>query len=207
MSKVRLWSMGRGPGSFLYGVFDGLRRWRNRGLADYLRSRLAESASPARILEAGSGPGSCSALLAARPGVGLCVALDHDPLALAASPKNSLQQNVLADLYHLPFADGQFDMAFNSSTMEHLPSFGKALREMARAVKPNGRIFVGVPYRFGPFFIFNFLSWHNQAHIWVGRLFSSWELCKVCEEEGLEAAEVRFYFFRCFVGVMLVKPQ
>lgn len=207
MSKNKLWSVGRGPGSLRYAVFDGLRHWLNRRLADYLRSRLPEGARPARILEAGSGPGSCSAVLAAQPGVGLCVALDHDATAFAVAPKNATDQNVVGDLYHLPFGNGQFDMVFNSSTMEHLPSFGQALREMARVTQDGGRIFVGVPYKFGPFFIFNFLSWHNQSRIWVGRLFSSWDLCDACEKEGLEPAEIRFYFFRCFVGVTLVKPK
>lgn len=54
----------------------------------------------------------------------------------------------VADGRALPFPDESFDHAYSISVLEHIPSDGDAvaLRELARVVKPGGRIVVTLPY-------------------------------------------------------------
>jgi len=42
----------------------------------------------------------------------------------------------------LPFADGSFDAAYATESLEHAVDIGKAVDEMCRVVRPGGRIVV-----------------------------------------------------------------
>ena len=48
----------------------------------------------------------------------------------------------------LPFAEASFDHAYSVSVLEHIPEPGdeQALRELARVVKPGGRVVVTLPF-------------------------------------------------------------
>lgn len=53
------------------------------------------------------------------------------------------------DARDLPFADDSFDRVIASEVLEHIPEDLLALREIARVLRPGGRVAVTVP-RFGP---------------------------------------------------------
>ncbi len=55
----------------------------------------------------------------------------------------------LGSIAALPFPDGEFDLVFCSEVLEHLPDGDLALgvREVARVLKPAGRLLGSVPYR------------------------------------------------------------
>jgi SAM-dependent methyltransferase len=52
-----------------------------------------------------------------------------------------------ADLAHLPFRDGAFDIAVSSHVAEHLTQPDAVFRELARVVRPGGRLLVLTPNR------------------------------------------------------------
>lgn len=54
----------------------------------------------------------------------------------------------VADGRVLPFEDGSFDHAYSISVLEHIeePGDAAALRELARVVKPGGRVLVTLPH-------------------------------------------------------------
>lgn len=54
----------------------------------------------------------------------------------------------VADGRSLPFADASFDHAYSISVLEHIADDGDepALRELARVVKPGGRVFLTLPH-------------------------------------------------------------
>lgn len=54
---------------------------------------------------------------------------------------------VVADAIHLPFKAGIFSHAVSSEVLEHLEDDYKALKELARAMKPLGRLMVTFPHR------------------------------------------------------------
>lgn len=54
--------------------------------------------------------------------------------------------DVLGDLSRLPLRDASFDAALNIVTLEHVKEPGTVLRELARVLKPGGRLLIVVPH-------------------------------------------------------------
>ena len=205
MSATASWSIGGGPGSAPYRLFDRARNALNRRLARHLYRDAGGGARPLATLEAGSGPGTCSSTLGGMARVrATALDLDADALAVAAArdPRLAL---VRGDLYALPFRSGAFDLVFSSSTMEHLDAFDRALREMVRVTRPGGRLFVGVPCRYGPFLPVALLRADHPVSVWVGELFDRRRLVAKCRVDGVRVESIRHYFFRCFIGVTLAR--
>ncbi len=53
--------------------------------------------------------------------------------------------SAITDLCYLPFADSTFDIALCLVVLEHLPEPALAVKEIARVLKPGGRLFVIAP--------------------------------------------------------------
>jgi SAM-dependent methyltransferase len=70
------------------------------------------------------------------------VMVDHGELD-ATQPWGTVSGNAL----QLPFADGAFDRAIASEVLEHVWDDNGALRELARVIRPGGRLAVTVPTR------------------------------------------------------------
>jgi SAM-dependent methyltransferase len=86
------------------------------------------------------------------------VALDHDrdELATVASmframdaaretPPGATATAVQGDVAALPFPDGSFDAVIAAEVLEHIPDDEQAFAEIARIVRPGGRVAVTVP--------------------------------------------------------------
>jgi SAM-dependent methyltransferase len=68
--------------------------------------------------------------------------------AMAAAgevPAGTHGRAVRADLLALPFPDAAFDVVMASEVLEHIPADESALAEIARVVRPGGRVAVTVP--------------------------------------------------------------
>lgn len=78
---------------------------------------------------------------------------------------------------------------------------------MARVTRPGGRLFIGVPYRWGPFLPFALVPSRHPVSVWMGRLYGCRELRTTCEACGLRVEEVHLYFFGCFAGALLSWPD
>jgi SAM-dependent methyltransferase len=204
MLETRLWTFMGGAGSPWYRCFDAVRRGLNRRLYRYLSSR-ALGHGQSRVLEAGSGPAFTSSLLSSDPLVSLSVAVDIDLTALQeARKRDPALPVVVGDLYHLPFADGVFDLVWSSSTLEHLERPQVVLAEMKRVAKSGGKMFIGVPYKYGPLV---FQPWikATRVGIWLGPVFDRRRLREMLTQLGLSAEEFVLYFFWFFVGVLAEK--
>jgi len=60
-------------------------------------------------------------------------------------PTESITRAVRADLLALPFPDDYFDVVMASEVLEHIPDDEQAMAEIARVVRPGGRVAVTVP--------------------------------------------------------------
>ena len=66
-------------------------------------------------------------------------------LAVGDTAWNYSRLDAVGDLCALPFRDACFDAAINIVTLEHIRDPRLALQEIARTLKPGGRILLAVP--------------------------------------------------------------
>ena len=100
-------------------------------------------------VDVGSGPGNVTALLAraAGPdGLALGVDISEPMLARAVSAEAGPTVGFLrADAQRLPFRDETFDAATSLAVLQLIPNPATTLSEIARVLKPGGRVAVMVP--------------------------------------------------------------
>jgi SAM-dependent methyltransferase len=148
--------------------------WRDRAaLAERLTSvdlavlaALEEWCGPPadkRFLEAGSGSGKISRVLARDGAHTALVDASHEAVALSrALYGGQALAGAFArgSIFHLPFGDGCFDVVWNEGVVEHFDHEARIriLDEMARVCRPGGRVITFAPYagahvyRFGKWF-------------------------------------------------------
>jgi ArsR family transcriptional regulator len=94
------------------------------------------------VLDAGAGDGATAQLLAARARSITCVDVS-ETLVDAARVRLAGHANVraeVADLHALPFADASFDQVLLLNVLTHLRAPARALAELARVLRRNGRL-------------------------------------------------------------------
>ena len=117
------------------------------------RERLIEAVAPQpgeRILEVGPGTGYYSLTIAERlqPGGTLDV-FDLQQEMLDHTLRRAQEQGITnvtptqGDARELPYPDATFDGAFLVAVLGEIPDQGRALQELARVLKPTGRLVVG----------------------------------------------------------------
>ena len=116
------------------------------------RKRLLEILAPAadeRILEIGPGTGYYSIPVAQKLTGGTLAVfdiqqemLDHVTRA-AEELRISNVEPTLGDAQALPYEDGSFDAAYLVTVLGEIPDQEAALRELARVLRPGGRLVVG----------------------------------------------------------------
>jgi ubiquinone/menaquinone biosynthesis C-methylase UbiE len=112
-----------------------------------------------RVLEVGSGRGDFACWLARRdPAPQRVTAADLSPVAVAKGRAFAAELRLdgvdfaVADIQCLPFPDAAFDTVISCETIEHVPDPPRAVRELARVLRPGGRLF---------------LSTSNYLNIWL----------------------------------------
>ncbi len=115
---------------------------------------------------------------------------------------------LVGDAYRLPFADESVDAVVAAEILEHLPHDETAIDELARVLRPGGRVAVTVP-RWGPERVCWALSedYHRTegGHV---RIYRRRELVGKLERGGLEptgrshahALHAPYWWLRCLVG-------
>lgn len=117
------------------------------------RPRLREALQPRpgdRILEIGPGTGYYTLDVAEWVGSGGTVALlDLQQEMLDHTMERAAERGILnlqptrGDAESLPFADGSFDAAWLVTVLGEIPDQAAAVAELARVIKPGGRLVVG----------------------------------------------------------------
>jgi len=145
------------------------------------RKRKFDLRGARSILDVGSGAGQIASHLlkyADENTKVTCTDLSHPMLRRARTRlKSAIPEFVAADLAQLPFADGSFDCVTCGYVLEHLPDPQPGLAEMARVLKPGGRLLLLTTE--------DSFSGAWTSRLWYCRTYNRQELLRVCEDLGL----------------------
>jgi SAM-dependent methyltransferase len=140
-----------------------------------LLDMLLSSRPGRRVLNVGAGQGTFSRRLEER---GFNVtSVDESEAAVEVLRRRLAGDVCRADVVALPFPDGSFAAAVLGEVLEHVPDDETALREVARVLRPGGRVAISVPAgeHLGP------------SDRWAGHLrrYTRSKLLNVCARAGL----------------------
>src|SRR5688572_15687201 len=94
---------------------------------------------------------------------------------------------VRADMEHIPFAAGSFDLATSFDVVQSVPDDRKALREIARVLKPGGYAVLNVSALE--------LLRADHAEVWGElRRYTPRTAARLIEDAGLKAVRISFLF-------------
>lgn len=151
------------------------------------------------VLDVGCGDGSLLNMLAQRGS--LAVGIDSDPRMLRAAARRANAMSSSIRLVYgkaetLPFADASFDRVVAVSMLCFVSDAGRAIREMARVLRPGGRLVMG---ELGPSGVWTMV---RRIRGWLGhptwanvRYRSARELAGLFEAQGLEVPTCRGAIF------------
>lgn len=127
------------------------RQWQIRARSfDYLLRRILQPTlrRGSKVLDLGAGNGWMSFRLALAGYAPFAVDLltnDHDGLGAAEHYRGSLPNifpRFQAEMTHLPFADGQFDLVIFNASFHYVEDAQGAMREVLRCVGTNGLVII-----------------------------------------------------------------
>jgi ubiquinone/menaquinone biosynthesis C-methylase UbiE len=101
----------------------------------------------ALIMDVGSGGGEVVSLVQKIEAIYLPIDLSDHNLKKIKNISNGKTFPVNGDAYHLPFINDSIDLIMISEVIEHLGHPLEGLKEMARILKPDGKLVVSVPYK------------------------------------------------------------
>ena len=140
-------------------------------------------------LDVGAGPGSITTSLAHAAGPdGLALGVDISEAMLARAVRSAAGPQVgflRADAQKLPFRDSTFDAAISVAVLQLVPDPAAALSEIARVLKPGGRLAVMIPTLRPPVDVWRALP-TGGAHI-----FGEDEVGDILEEHGFASVRVK----------------
>jgi arsenite methyltransferase len=140
-------------------------------------------------LDVGAGPGSITATLAHAAGPdGLALGVDVSEPMLARAVRGSAGPQVgflRADAQRLPFRDQSFDVAVSIAVFQLIPDPAAALSEIARVLKPGGRLAVMIPTLRPPVDLWRALPTGGA------RIFGEDEVGDLLESHGFTSVRVK----------------
>ena len=95
-------------------------------------------AGPCRVLEVGPGRGELAERMMRELGVDV-VAVDQSQRMVELTRARGVEA-IVGDVQELPFPAGQFDCAMAAWMLYHVPDLERALRELRRVLRPEGRL-------------------------------------------------------------------
>ena len=166
-----------------------------RGFRTFVAPVLREIAAgrrDLRMIDCGCGTGYNLTTLLQPYGRAFAFDLTTDALRRARASGRPL---VRADMEHIPFRSGTFDLATSFDVVQSVPDDRKALREIARVLKPGGYVVLNVTALA--------LLRGDHSDVWGElRRYTPQSAARLIEDVGLQVARIT-YLFGSLVPLML----
>lgn len=149
----------------------------------------AEPTGRERALDVGSGPGHTALALA--PHVAAVTALDlsqemlDQGAALAAERGLSNVQFLRGDAERLDLPDAAFDIVTSRYSAHHYPRPAAVLREIARVLRPGGRLLVRLP-------AYEWLRSRHDRQVHTRRRYTAGEVRRMIADAGFEVERLTY---------------
>jgi demethylmenaquinone methyltransferase/2-methoxy-6-polyprenyl-1,4-benzoquinol methylase len=181
------------------------------GMDIWWRKRVAwkiRSWKPHSLLDVASGTGDLALEIQDECPHLHIMATDFCAEMLAHASTRGLPRTMVADALHLPFADAQYDVVTVAFGLRNMADYPVALKEMARVLKPGGRLVVldfslpeGIlraPYRWYLHHILpkiaGMLTAQKDAYEYLGASIEQFPqgeaMCDLMKQNGYQQAEV-----------------
>ena len=111
----------------------------DRKIYDFMYERIPEKIRNMEVLEIATGPGLLAKHVA--PAAKKMIATDYSDGMIAQAKKGDCPANLafeVADAMNLPYPDHSFDAVLIANALHIIPDPEKALREIARVLRPGG---------------------------------------------------------------------
>ncbi len=164
------------------------------------------------MLDVGCGDGALSVVLAQAGGD--VTGLDANPRMLAAALDRASRVDAAVTFIEgyarqLPFADDTFDVVVAITVLCFVADAERAANEMARVLRPGGRLVIGELGRHSLWAVKRRLSGWIGSRTWRAALFrSARDLKQLARASGLDVNEIRgaIYYPPCHVCARLLAP-
>lgn len=159
----------------------------------------------AKVLDAGCGDGVLACAAASRGAV--VMGIDPDPAMLDTARARAERAGVKAGFTNgrverLPFADASFDVVVAVTVLCFVDDASAALREMARVLRPDGRLVLGELGRWSLWAAIRRLrGWLGAATWKAARFRSGGDLRALVEQAGLRVTAIHGAVFYPPVGL------
>jgi len=159
-----------------------------------------------RVLDAGCGDGVLICAAASRGAV--ATGIDPDPAMLAAARSRAREAAcgatfVEGRIEQLPFHEASFDLVAAITVLCFVPDALGAVREMARVLRPGGRLVLGELGRWsGWAAIRRVRGWLGSSTWATARFRTAAELCLLAEQAGLSVSAIRGGVYYPPVGML-----
>ncbi len=198
---------------------DAYRRWRasrlgriTDSLEEALLFELIGPPASLRILEVGCGDGALATALAGR-GADV-TGVDVDPRMLRAARARAEAMGlalvfVEADIRALPLLDASFDVVVAVTVLCFVPDTQRAVREMARVLRPGGRMVIGELGRWNLWAARRRIKgWFGSATWRAARFRTARELERLVSSAGLHMTVTRgaIFYPPCGAAAALMAP-
>ena len=156
----------------------------NTALLDFVGQVAATVPAGARVLDAGAGEGRYRPEFAHTKYVGI-------DLAVGDGTWDYHDLDAISNLIELPFGTNTFDAVMCTQVLEHVPEPLRVLQEIARVLKPGGRLFLTVPQ-----------SWHQHQKPHDYYRYTSFGLRYLFGRAGLQPQSIEpmggYFWFLAF---------
>ena len=159
-----------------------------------------------KVLDLGCGEGEIAKEVfggKCNKGQSFVTGLDNDEGMVRKARKSGVYKEVvLADAGEMPFADGEFEVVFSNSVLEHISKLERVLREVSRVLKPGGLLVATMPsdqlisyIGWGKLYGFLFNKKYNHYH-----LYSREKWVSLLKKFGLKLVDSYYYLDTKTIG-------